>query len=59
MACYVNYPDSDLENWAYLYYLGNYPALQGVKARWDPNNIFNHDQSVNAKDLHAAVPVGS
>ena len=45
-GCYVNYPDSDLTNWAYLYYLGNYPALQGVKARWDPNNVFNHDQSV-------------
>lgn len=45
-GCYVNYPDSDLKNWEYLYYLDNYPALQKVKARWDPNNIFNHEQSV-------------
>ena len=45
-GCYVNYPDSDLKNWSYLYYLGNYPELQAVKARWDPNNVFNHDQSV-------------
>jgi FAD binding domain/Berberine and berberine like len=45
-GCYVNYPDSDLRNWAYVYYLGNYPALQQVKARWDPNNVFKHDQSV-------------
>ncbi len=45
-GCYVNYPDSDLKNWEYLYYLDNYPALQKVKLRWDPNNIFNHEQSV-------------
>jgi FAD/FMN-containing dehydrogenase len=29
-----------------VYYLDNYPALQQVKAVWDPNNIFNHQQSV-------------
>ncbi|HJW95016.1 MAG TPA: FAD-binding protein [Thermoanaerobaculia bacterium] len=45
-GCYVNYPDSDLQNWAYLYYLGNYPRLQQVKKTWDPNNIFNHAQSI-------------
>lgn len=47
-GCYVNYPDADLKNWAYLYYLNNYPRLQQVKAEWDPNNIFNHAQSIQS-----------
>jgi FAD/FMN-containing dehydrogenase len=45
-GCYVNYPDCDLKNWAYLYYLDNYPRLQQTKAAWDPNNVFNHAQSI-------------
>ena len=45
-GCYVNYPDCDLEDWQYLYYLDNYPRLQKVKAQWDPHNIFNHAQSI-------------
>ncbi len=45
-GCYVNYPDCDLKNWAELYYLGNYARLQKAKGEWDPNNIFNHAQSV-------------
>jgi len=47
-GCYVNYPDCDLKNWAYLYYLDNYARLQQTKATWDPNDIFNHAQSIQA-----------
>jgi FAD/FMN-containing dehydrogenase len=48
-GCYVNYPDTDLPGtWPSLYYKDNYPALQSVKARWDPLNVFNHAQSVTA-----------
>lgn len=47
-GCYVNYPDVDLVDWEYLYYKENYPLLQSVKSTWDPNNIFNHRQSINA-----------
>jgi FAD/FMN-containing dehydrogenase len=48
-GCYVNYPDTDLpDSWPALYYKGNYPALQSVKAQWDPLNVFNHAQSVTA-----------
>ncbi|MFB6721368.1 FAD-binding protein [Kribbella sp. NPDC056345] len=48
---YINYPDVDLADPAYnksgvpwhdLYYLGNYPRLQQVKATWDPRNVFRH-----------------
>jgi FAD/FMN-containing dehydrogenase len=45
-GCYVNYPDVDLSDWQHLYYQGNYPRLQQVKAEWDPLDIFNHAQSV-------------
>lgn len=45
-GCYVNYPDVDLADWEYLYYKDNYPQLQHVKKRWDPLNIFNHQQSI-------------
>ncbi len=45
-GCYVNYPDVDLKDWSTLYYKENYARLQRVKARWDPLNIFNHQQSI-------------
>jgi hypothetical protein len=47
-GCYVNYPDMDLKDWEYLYYLENYPRLQAVKAEWDSHNVFHHGQSVKA-----------
>ena len=47
-GCYVNYPDVDLQNWPELYYKDNYARLQRVKARWDPNDIFHHRQSIRA-----------
>lgn len=45
-GCYVNYPDVDLEDWQYLYYKDAYARLQRVKRRWDPNDVFNHAQSI-------------
>lgn len=45
-GCYVNYPDVDLNNWQYLYYKENYPRLQEAKAKCDPLNVFNHQQSI-------------
>ncbi|HET6738915.1 MAG TPA: FAD-binding protein [Kribbella sp.] len=52
---YINYPDVDLADPAYnksgvpwhdLYYLGNYPRLQQLKAKWDPRNVFHHKLSI-------------
>ena len=46
-GCFINYPDVDLPpSWPTLYYKAGYPALQAVKARWDPHNVFNHAQSI-------------
>ena len=51
----INHPDIDLADpewnasgvpWHTMYYRGNYPRLQQVKARWDPLNIFHHALSV-------------
>jgi FAD/FMN-containing dehydrogenase len=46
-GCFINYPDVDLPpSWPALYYKANYPALQAVKAHWDPRNVFHHAQSI-------------
>ncbi len=43
---YRNYPDINFENWQYAYYRENYPRLQKMKKKYDPNNVIWHDQSV-------------
>lgn len=43
---YVNYPESDLENWQSAYWGENLPRLQAVKRQIDPTNLFHHDQSI-------------
>lgn len=52
-GCYINYPDKDMLKypfWPQLYYgdQGLYSFLQGVKRRYDPNNIFHHAMSIRA-----------
>lgn len=56
-GCYVNYPNTDLNTptwntsgvpWHTLYYKDNYSHLQQAKQRWDPRNIFQHNQSVQS-----------
>ncbi|MEV0761896.1 FAD-binding protein [Nocardia sp. NPDC050435] len=53
---YINYPDRDLTDyrwntsgvpWHGFYYRGNYPRLQEIKARWDPNSLFRHRLSID------------
>ncbi|KUJ66536.1 hypothetical protein ACZ90_36065 [Streptomyces albus subsp. albus] len=50
-GAYINYPDDDLADprintsgvpWSTLYYKGNYPRLQRIKAAWDPKGVFGH-----------------
>ena len=45
-AAYVNYCDLDLQNWADAYWGANLSRLSAVKAAYDGNNLFHHQQSV-------------
>jgi FAD/FMN-containing dehydrogenase len=43
---YQNYADDELTDWAHAYYGENYPRLQKIKKKYDPENIFEFDQSI-------------
>lgn len=52
---YINFADADLADprwntsgvpWSQVYYQGNYPRLQAVKAAWDPRGVFRHVLSI-------------
>ena len=43
---YQNYPDATLADFASAYWGPAYPALQQVKARYDPGNFFHFQQSI-------------
>ncbi len=43
---YQNFPDPGLENWASSYYGDNLARLTGIKAAWDPDDVFTHPQSI-------------
>jgi FAD/FMN-containing dehydrogenase len=43
---YRNYPDINFENWEHAYYRENYPRLQKIKKKYDPDNVIWHEQSV-------------
>jgi hypothetical protein len=43
---YVNYCDTDLPDWQTAYWGDNLARLKQIKKSFDPDNIFNHAQSV-------------
>jgi hypothetical protein len=45
-AQYCNYPDINFSNYASLYYGKNYPRLQQIKNKYDPDNLIRHEQSI-------------
>ena len=43
---YQNFPDPALADWAGSYYGHNLIRLEGIKAAWDPADVFTHAQGV-------------
>ena len=43
---YVNVPDLNLKNYGQEYYAENFARLRKVKAKYDPENVFNFAQSI-------------
>jgi FAD binding domain/Berberine and berberine like len=46
VGSYVNVPDENIENFGSAYWGTNFERLRRVKAKYDPENVFNHPQSV-------------
>lgn len=47
-GAFQNFPDPSLEDWAAAYYGGNLPRLRQVKARYDPECLFDFPQAVGS-----------
>ena len=44
---YPNFPDPDLQDWAYAYFGKNYERLLHAKAKYDPDGFFRSPQSLS------------
>ena len=45
-GAYVNYCDVDLKDWPTAYWGQNLARLKRIKMGFDPDNVFQHSQSV-------------
>ncbi|MWV42713.1 FAD-binding protein [Paenibacillus sp. HJL G12] len=46
VGSYINVPDQGIQNSGPVYYGKNFPRLRRVKAKYDPENVFNNPQSI-------------
>ncbi|OIK27312.1 FAD-binding oxidoreductase [Streptomyces malaysiense] len=45
-GAYVNVPNVSLQDWETAYWESNFDRLRRLKAKYDPHNIFQYDQSI-------------
>jgi hypothetical protein len=45
-GAYVNVPNIGMEDWAGAYWGGNLDRLREIKTRYDPDNVFQYEQSI-------------
>jgi hypothetical protein len=45
-GAYVNVPNIGMQNWETAYWGPNFGLLRKIKAKYDPNNVFQYDQSI-------------
>ncbi|MER7678767.1 FAD-binding oxidoreductase [Streptomyces sp. NPDC096934] len=45
-GAYVNVPNVGMQDWETAYWKGNYERLRRIKAKYDPHNVFQYDQSI-------------
>jgi hypothetical protein len=45
-GAYVNVPNIGMANWETAYWGANFDRLRKIKAKYDPHNIFQYDQSI-------------
>ncbi|ANE48357.1 FAD-binding protein [Paenibacillus swuensis] len=46
VGSYINVPDQGIKNSGPVYYGSNYARLRKIKAKYDPQNVFNNPQSI-------------
>ena len=46
LGAYVNMPDAGLPDWETAYWGSNVDRLRRIKAKYDPDNIFQYEQSI-------------
>jgi FAD/FMN-containing dehydrogenase len=45
-GAYVNVPNIGMANWETAYWGSNFDRLRKIKAKYDPHNVFQYDQSI-------------
>lgn len=56
-SSYQNFVDPALDGWAEAYYGRHYARLVEVKRAYDPDDVFNFDQSIGLSQPRTPVPV--
>ena len=45
-GAYVNVPNIGMQDWETAYWGSNFNRLRKIKAKWDPHNVFQYEQSI-------------